>query len=268
MPGVIRLNPDCILYDEDGHPVGIVEDNGDYRLLTTANSTLYDVAGNAIAVEEDVSGNHQLMTVSKSTLYDINDNHIDSLLDQKDGIRRLAVEAKAPRGQSIIIGNAVTENLDDIVRSYADNLGAIDMKVNGEETPVEFIFPAAVSGYDIALYEIRFLFGAQDILFEGDKFGSLNELTGGVTVDVVAEAGTTRLAEIYTNEDFLMFPTPANVILNNTGPKDILSMGMSLGGAVVLRAGTSDKVVVTINDDLVTPAISTFRVQIYGIKEH
>ena len=36
MPGVIRLNPDCILYDTSGNPIGVLDDSGIYRLQVEA----------------------------------------------------------------------------------------------------------------------------------------------------------------------------------------------------------------------------------------
>jgi hypothetical protein len=236
MPGSVNLNPASILYDENGNPVGVILDGSIYRLQTEAKAHVHDGSGNAITSKVDGS------------------------------YRRLSVEAKFPPGQSVIIGNAITPNLSNVVRTYVTNGSSNTMKVDGSVTPVVFTFDASET-YDIELYEIRFLFGAQDILFDGDKFASKAALTNGLLVEVIHANGiSSEIANIKINEDLLFFPTPANYILNNTGPKDILVMGISLGGAPILKAGTDDKVKITVRDDLDETEIATLKAQVYGIK--
>jgi len=61
MPGVVRLNPDCILYDDDGHPVGVVLDGSVYRLQTETKLAIghglaTEAKQDTLATEETVSG--------------------------------------------------------------------------------------------------------------------------------------------------------------------------------------------------------------------
>jgi len=37
MPGVVKLNPDSVIYDENGHAIGVVLDGAVYRLAVDAN---------------------------------------------------------------------------------------------------------------------------------------------------------------------------------------------------------------------------------------
>jgi len=350
MPGVIKLNPDSILYDEDGNAVGVVLDGSVYRLQTetkiatghglateakqdTLETTLteieadtdnLDIALSTRATEatlasleskdfatettlsgidsttssiftelqaktepndlqkavlhdssgieidsETVSGVHRLKTSAWTDIYSEGDGPVDVVTDVND-VKRLAVDAKFPPGQAVIVGNAIDPDLSLIRRDYVRSIGGdISMRVDGSVSGVEFTFDADDT-YDTELYELRFILGTQDILFDGVSFGSLTSLTNGVLIEITADGTTTEIANIQSNEDLLMFPTPANYLLNNTGPKDILVMGISLGGAPVLRAGSDDKIKVTIRDKLdgggVT-SIATFRAQVFGLKK-
>lgn len=363
MPGVIRLNPDCILYDDEGHPISVILDGSTYRLQTeaklatghglatetkqdTLEATLteieadtdhLDVALSTLATETTlsgiqeklneieldtdqldvplstlatestasgilaqadailaeleqktepddlqktvlhdslgteigsvtISGEHRLQVDSHTQLWSGDEGPVDILTDHHN-VDRLAVNARLAPGQSIIIGNSVTPDLSKIKREYLMCSGCgTSMKVDGSVTPIIFEFEADET-YDLELYELRFIFGAQDILFEGNKFASKAELPNGLLIEIVTEYGTYQVANIRINEDFLMLPTPANYILNNTGPKDILVMGMSLGGAPKLRAGTSDVVRVTVRDDLDESEIATLKAQVFAVKE-
>ena len=202
--------------------------------------------------------------LDNSVIYDVSGNHVTTVAD--GSARRLHVQASLKPGESIILGNKVTPDLSCIVRSYLLFSGSSTMKIDGSVDPKEFIFSSSDT-CDLELYELRFVFGAQDILFDGSKFASKSALTNGILISVTANSGSvTNLANIQLNEDFLMFPTPANYLLNNTGPKDILVMGMSLGGAPILKAGTQDKVSVTIRDDCDDSEIATLKAQIFAIK--
>lgn len=302
MPGTVNLNPSSILYDENGNPVGVILDGSIYRLQTETKlepghglateatldafhanfenedfaqeTTLSGIDTTLTALEdrgqENMAGSLPVVVASDQSNIDTNvhDGSGNAITSEADGsLRRLHVEARFHPGQSIIIGNNISPDLGLIVRHYLETSGgSSSMKVDGSVTPVIFSFDADAT-YDIELYELRFIMGCQDILFEGNKFASRDELANGVKVDVIHNNGTsTEIANITINEDLLMFPTPANYILNNTGPKDILVMGLSLGGAPRLVAGSSDQVKVTIRDNLDISPMATFKAQVFGLK--
>lgn len=203
-------------------------------------------------------------------LYDDAGNPINVLND--GGIIRLQVQAKFPPGQSVLVGNEMPTDPTNIVRQYMQTGGsASDMKVDGSTTPVEFTYSADPTN-DIRIYEVRFILGTQNIQFDGASFGSRTALTNGVLINIASNNGTvdSDVANLQISEDLLMFPSPANVILNNTGPKDILVAGILLGGGPILKAGTSDKVTVTVRDDLTLGGageLQTFKAQVFGVKQ-
>ena len=228
---------------------------------------LYDSEGTEIN-SETVSGIHMLNTKSHAEIFEGDNGPVDIITDTHN-VDRLAVEAGFPPGSSIIIGNTVPTNLQNLVRSWiSDTEGEIDLAVNGSITPVVFTYDADPD-YDIELYEIRFCLGSQDMYFTGDKFVNRDALANGILIEVVSNNIAVEIGNLQITEDFLMFPSPANVVLNNTGPKDILLMGLLLGGAPVLRAGTNDRVQITVRDDLSgggVNAFTTFCARVFGVK--
>lgn len=255
-------SPAAVLVDSSSNEAKLYTQGSDYVLGTRA--ILYDSAGNPLVTDE-IALTRCLAT--SAALFDGSRNALESVLDIS-GNRRLRVNADFPPGQPILLGNKMPDDPALIHRDYVRNGGSNDMAVDGSTTPVSFTYDAD-STDDLHLYELRFALGAQNIYFYGDKFGDLNALTNGVQVNLTYNngSGPLEVANIQINEDFGMFPSPGNVILNNTGPKDIWFIGLFLGGGVYLKAGTSDKVEVKIRDDLDTVAITTFKAQVFGIKE-
>lgn len=207
MPGVVKLNPDAVLYSEAGNPI------------TTF---------------------------------------------LKDSVYRLAVETKQGEGQASNIGQAVPENLSRYYRSFLTTSGGSDvMKVNGATTPVVFSAVANPTK-DIRIQEVRVVFTTQDMTLDGTAFGNRAALTNGVLFEMVNEYGTQTIANIKINEDFLFFPSPIGIVLNNTGPKDVMIAGFYLAGAPRLRAGTSDIVRATVRDNLTT-GCDFLKALVYGM---
>ncbi len=77
---------------------------------------------------------------------------------------------------------------------------------------------------------------------------------------------TTTIANVQLTEDFFRLYSPGGVNLDRTGASDILSAGLFLGGAVMLEAGTSDQVKVTVRDDLSSGGLfNYFTVTVHGV---
>jgi hypothetical protein len=68
-------------------------------------------------------------------------------------------------------------------------------------------------------------------------------------IEVDTEAGTTLIETVKQNEDFVNFASPGgfNWVVSS---KDLLSSSYTLGGGLLLRAGTTDKVKITVQDDI------------------
>jgi len=264
-----RLHTNAVakVHDKDATGITSTTDGAKQRLDTNALSRLHDK--NSTGISSTVDGSKQ--RIDTNSLSRAHDKDGTGITSQADGasIRRLHVHAEMKPGSAILIGNNMPANPEDIVRKYlADSGGATSMKVNGAVVPVVFTFPANATR-NIATYELRFVIGTQDIIFDGASFGSKSALTNGVLVELVCNGGTTvELANLKINEDLLMFPSPANAVLNNTGSKDILVMGLFLGGGPILNANTADKMKITIRDDLTgggTGELSTFKCQGFGV---
>jgi hypothetical protein len=309
MPGVVKLNPDSVLYDENGHPVGVVLDGSVYRLQTetkmatghglaveskqdtlltelqkkadltetqpisaatlplpsgaSTEATLALVKAKTDNLDVALSTRTKPTDLQKAVLNSSAGNPVNVVL--KDSIYRLAVDTKQGDGQASNIGQAVPENLARYYRHWLDvvGTGAIDMKVNGSSTPVVFAAEADPTK-DVRIQEVRVVMTSQDFVLDGTSFGNRSLLTNGILFEIVNEYGTQTIANIKSNEDFLFFPSPIGIVLNNTGPKDVLIAGFYLAGSPRLRAGTSDVLRATVRDNLTT-GIDFLRGLAYGI---
>jgi len=126
----------------------------------------------------------------------------------------------------------------------------------------------ADSSKDIYINELRLIFSAQDIKMDGGSFGSRDTLTNGIKIEVVSNGITTQLANLQLNECLLAFGSPdAQLVFNNTGAYDALATGLLLYGIPVLKAGTSDKVKVTVRDNLTHVTYKHMCLVVYGTKE-
>lgn len=190
-------------------------------------------------------------------------NAITSLLD---GIaRRLQVEASIAPGQSVSIGTPIPEDPTNIVRDFVENSGSPNMLVNGSVTPVDFDFLKDATD-DIKVGELRFVMVADSILIQGDKFGPVNALANGLRIQVTSNDSTTDLANLTLSEDFLTFPNP-QLFFDRGGPKEVMAVSFSLGGAVKLfAASTADKIRVTVRDNLTDVKFKYFRCTVSGVK--
>lgn len=180
------------------------------------------------------------------------------------GAVRLGVDATLAPGQSVsTIGVPVVAS--NIVRQKCKNGGSPDLLVDGSGSDIEFMFDADPTDH-LAIQEIRFVFVAEALKTEGDKFGDKDDLSNGVLLEIRSGGVTTELANIQTTEDFLSFYSPGGITFEQNGSKDFLVAGFYLGGAIQLKAGTSDFVKVTIRDDLSDLSFKHFTCTVYAIK--
>ena len=144
--------------------------------------------------------------------------------------------------------------------------GSHDMVVNGQGTPVVFTFNADATD-DIAITGLRIVLSAQGIDFDGGSFGSGTGLSTGVSIDIVANNGafTDQMALLTNNEDFLRL---LSFDISRAAADAVMAATLPFGGRVVLVAGSSDKITVTVNDNLGTGAlgIDYFTSTLYGVR--
>lgn len=145
--------------------------------------------------------------------------------------------------------------------------GSHDMVVNGSGTPEVFTFNADAT-LDIQLTGLRLVFSATSLDFDGASFGKGSELSNGIEIDIVADDGVfaDRLAVLTLNEDFFRL---LQFDISRAAADGVMAATLPFGGRVILVGGTSDKITVTINDNLTSGAlgVSYLTATIYGVIE-
>ena len=205
-----------VLYDSAGHPVGVVLDGTIYRLQTDSK-----------------------VAKGESSLV-----HLDAV-DTAAGRGRLQATLYSPGGDPV----AFPSISGNIRNDFAKNGGSASLLVDGSVTPKEFTYTADAT-YDIGIQEIHFTLVSNSITFGSEYFGATSgPLTNGLLVQVTTAAGTTDLYNLVQNESFVNFSSPGGFqwIVSS---KDLLSSAYVIGGGLVLRGDTADKVTVTVRDDI------------------
>ena len=172
--------------------------------------------------------------------------------------------------QRIFVDNMVqfTSDLQKVVQVILDADGpgnGYSLLIDGYTSPQTFTLTSDPD-YDIFLYEVRFVFSAEQFKFDGQSFGPLPSLTNGVSVEITADGYTAEVANVKCNEDFMLFNAPSNVITAGYASDDVLAAGLVFGGEIILEKGSADKVRVTIADDLTSNLYNYFKCIIYGTR--
>lgn len=207
---------DVRVVDGSQHPVGIVLDGALYRFQTDAK-----VAKGA------------------STLV-----HLDAI-DTVAGQGRLKATLYTQDGDPVSLLSASASIKND----FAKNGSATSLLVDGSVTPVIFSYDADAT-YDISLQEIRFTFVSNSITFGSNYFGSTSgPLTNGLLVEVICSGGTITLYNLLQNESFVNFASQGGFewVVSS---KDMMTAAYLIGGGLKLRHGTTDKVRLTVRDDI------------------
>lgn len=202
--------------DSAGNVVGVVLDGSVYRLQADAK-----VAKGASAL-----------------------GHLEGI-DVSTGVVRLKASMFTQAGDPVSFPS-VSESIKN---EFALNGSSSDLLVDGSTTPVVFEY-LADSTNDISLQEMRFTAAANSITFGSDAFiGTAGPLTNGLLVEVLVESGTVTLYNLVQNESFVNFSSPGGFdwVVSS---KDMMTSNYVIGGGLSLRAGTTDKVRVTVRDDL------------------
>ena len=179
---------------------------------------------------------------------------------------RLQTESRIAPGSTINIGTAVPSDPSDLVIEFLETTGpSEDMLVNGSGTPVVYTF--GPTGSDIwSLQDVLIVFTADDFEFDGTSFGPNASLANGVLIELVQNSVVTQLFTIRQNEDFLRVPGRLPLV-NNTGPKDVLSAALSFGGLVKLDGSLGDNVRATIRDNLTGVKLKYLTMTGYATKD-
>jgi len=208
-----------VLHDGSGNPVGIILDGAVYRLQS--ESKIAKGSSDLVSLDaiDTISGQGRL----KATLYSL-------------GGEPIAFTSAPPDPSSIR-------------NSYVLNGSNDSLLVDGSVTPVEFTYEAD-STYDISLQEMKLTIASNSITFGNGYFGAVSgPLTNGVLVQITAGGNTGTVINIQQNEGFVNFASPGGFqwVVSS---KDLLSTTWLIGGGLRLYAGTSDRVSVTVRDDI------------------
>ena len=143
------------------------------------------------------------------------------------------------------------------ISSYLLSGSFYNMKVDGSSTNHVFTFSASGS-LDIAVLEIRFLASALMFDWSGAGFGKRASpgLTNGIKIEMWINSGShVPLNTIHINEDLLRTfgETP---VISQAGNNDVIVSSYKFSeGGLILKAGTTDRIDVTIGDDLTNGAL-------------
>lgn len=204
------------IVDDAGNKVGVILDGAIYRLQADAKIA---------------KGASDLV-------------HLD-VIDTGTGRGRLEATLLTPAGD-IVSFPSVSESIKN---EFVLNTSDPDLRVDGSTTPVVFEYTSDPV-HDIALQEIRFTMAANSITFGTEYFGSTSgPLSSGLLVEAVVASGAVTLYNMVQNESFVNFASPGGFewVVSS---KDMMTSAYVIGGGLVLRANTADKVRVTVRDNL------------------
>jgi hypothetical protein len=205
---------------------------------------IVDSSGNVVGVVLD-GAVYRLQTDSKVAKGASNLVHLDAV-DTSTGRGRLKATLFSPDGDPIAFPSVSSSIKNDFVKNGTNT----SLLVDGSTTPVEFAYPSD-STYDISLQEIKFTLASNSITFGTDAFGAVSgPLPNGLLVQAIVNDGTTvDIYNLVQNESFVNFASPGgfNWVVSS---KDLLSADYVIGGGLKLNAGTADKVLVTVRDDI------------------
>lgn len=179
--------------------------------------------------------------------------------------RRLQTEARLAPGSTVNIGTGIPSNPADLVIGFLENGSSENLRVDGSVTPVAFEY-APGAGDVVSVEQLLIVFTADDFEFDGASFGPNALLTNGIKIETVINTVTTEIFNIKQNEDFLRVPGRIPLV-NNTGPKDVLACAFGFAGLVKLSGDDSDKIVVTVRDNLTSVKLKYLTATLYGALE-
>lgn len=217
---------------------------------------LVDSAGNVVGVVLDGSV-YRLQADAKIAKGVSDLVHLD-VIDTAAGKGRLEATLLTPTGDPVSFPS-VSESIKN---EFALNGTNSSLLVDGSTTPVVFEY-ASDPTHDVSIQEIKFTLAANSITFGTDYFGSRSgPLPNGLLLEALVESGTITLYNFMQNESFVNFASPGG-FLWVVSSKDMMTSDYLIGGGLVLRAGSTDKIRVTVRDDLSSAGIY-FRCYVKG----
>jgi hypothetical protein len=209
---------------------------------------LFDAYGNEIGVsQDDFDGYYRLHMDGKMAQGSSGKVYLDAI-DTSSGRGRLKTTLYSQEGE-VIAFSSVASNPSSIKNQFTLNGSNSSLLVDGSITPVVFTYDADAY-QDISLQELKLILVSNSITFGSDYFGSTaGPLTNGVLIEVISNNNTGTICNLDQNECFAGLATPGGFdwVVSS---KDMVYSTYIVGGALKLLAGSSDKVRVTIRDNI------------------
>ena len=173
------------------------------------------------------------------------------------GNRRLQVQATVVNGVPA----------GDFFRGPLENGGSDNQVVNGSGTPVVFSVTADPTN-DIVIAELRIVFSADGIDWDGNSFGKGSALSNGILIELVDGGVTKEIGNIQINEDWLLLPARTGVTIDQVSATGVLAISVDFGAGVTLDAGSGDLLRSTIRDNLTSGPrqINSLRMIAFGVE--
>lgn len=207
---------------------------------------LYDASGNAVGVVLD-GAVYRLQSDSKVAKGASDLVHLE-VLDTIAGIGRLKATLYTPEDEAVAFGS-VPSNPESIKNEFVLNGSSSTLLVDGSGTPIVFSYDADLT-HDISVQEVKFVMASNSITFGSNYFGATGgPLTNGLLVEIISNGNVGTVHVLKQNEDFVNFSSPGGFewVVSS---KDMMSSSFLVGGGLKLYAGTSDKIRVTVQDDI------------------
>lgn len=160
---------------------------------------------------------------------------------EEDGLHKLVVKAS--------VTPTITEEL--LFEKLVDGVGSSNLAVNGSTVPVEFTIEADPTDIKV-VRELKFSWFDNGVKI--DTFlGQNSPLTNGLEVEFSFNGVTTPIFPIKTTADFnghFAFGDGSRFEINTGSGNDYVTATLSPREPFVLRPGTTDKIVIRVNDNL------------------
>ena len=221
-----------------------------YRLKTAAKLVPgEDGQGNHVVLYDDV--NNLALAVEDGVTVPTNTRgFLTHGTDQFGKATRINARNVAGNNRLLVdaLGSWAPDDLGTLTRDFLKNGSNDSMRVDGSSTPVYYDFLADATD-DILLFELRLTMTSPDWTLGDDHFGSTGPLSNGLLIEITSNGYTTELSNLKVNEDWFLIPF-AIMTIEIAGPKDYVQAALNFGGVIRLVGGSSDKIRITVRDDL------------------
>lgn len=224
--------------------------NGEFFERPNPNDVLITTTGTTVITQD--TAHTSLVSRAKEV----------SLARDPDNKHRLGVQSVSGTVKSI------ADSIEKIYKEFALDGAVKDMAVDGSTTPLVYSINADVLGGETKIIEVFKFYGNDgNIKVNGGRFlGTGFTLTNGILVEITKNGVTREFENIKSTVDMLA--------AFSTGPADEDVTGQSGGDffysvfdlvsrniQIELKAGSTDKIVVTIRDDISSVDSMFFRVE-------